>query len=152
MLMTTGGPLWGSVTCNLYKWFILPPPSQCDVVFECPYQTPLPLPMLMTTGGPAGGRATWTRTEPCSRIASLYRSSTSWCWKNLNLCYGTVTWKVLLNWPHSKFVQYWADSLPNLGIHITRRCASIALLLRNAPSFEQVSFHLHNWYQPLVSY
>ena len=23
-----------------------------------------------------------------------------------NICYGTVTCKVLLNWPHSKLVQY----------------------------------------------
>ena len=54
---------------------------------------------------------------------------------NKDKCYSTVTCKVLLNWLHSKLGQYCADSLPNLDKHITRRCESIALLLRNAPSF-----------------
>ena len=31
--------------------------------------------------------------------------------------------------------------MPVLGKHITRRFESIAILLRNAPSFEQISFH-----------
>ena len=53
----------------------------------------------------------------------------------LHLCYSTITCKVLLNWPNGKLGQYCADSLPNLDEHITRLCESIALLLRNAPSF-----------------
>ena len=32
------------------------------------------------------------------------------------ICYSTVTCKVLLNWPHSKFGQHLADSLPNFGL------------------------------------
>ena len=58
-------------------------------------------------------------------------------------CYSAVTCKVLLNWPHNKLGQYCVDSLPNLGKHIARRCESIAFLLRNSPSFEQVGIHLH---------
>ena len=57
-------------------------------------------------------------------------------------CYSTVTCKGLLNWPHSKLGQYCAYSLPNLGKRNNRRCASIALLLHNPPSFEEVGFHL----------
>ena len=53
----------------------------------------------------------------------------------INLCYSTVTWKVLLNWPHSKLGQYCANSSPTLDEHITRRCESIALLWRKAPSY-----------------
>ena len=44
----------------------------------------------------------------------------------------TVTCKVLLNWPHSKLGQYFADSLPNLGKRITR--------ISNT----------NNWYLPLI--
>ena len=51
-----------------------------------------------------------------------------WCDLDSYLCHSTATCKALLNRPHSKLGQYYADSLPNLDEHIIRRCESNTLL------------------------
>ena len=70
-------------------------------------------------------RIDWFLTEITSKLRI----------KLANLCFSTITCKVLFDWPHSKLGQYYANRLPNLYEHITKLCERIALLWCNAPSF-----------------
>ena len=67
--------------------------------------------------------------ESATEVCTPWLLTFTW-WLLLYACYGTLTCKVLLNWPHRKLGQHCADSLPNRGKRITRRCESINVVYR----------------------